>query len=366
MINSQYTPDSFSIPGETLLEILEEKGMSQAELAERMGRPLKTVNEIVKGKTSITPDTSLQLERVIGIPAEFWNIREANFRAQLARQKELEELETHLEWVSTFPIKEMIKRAWIDCDNSKSNQIIALLNFFGVATPKQWSDGWTKHKLAFRKSLSFDTKLGPTSAWLRKGELEAEVEECSQFDRELLISLLPEIKSLSKEKNPDVFLPKLKSLLASAGVVIVFVKPFPGVPIFGASKWLSPHKAMIQLSLRGKTEDLLWFTIFHEIGHILLHSKKELFVEFIKKDAEKPIEEHEADDFAAEQLLPREEFKKWADRQTEFNESNIKRFADSHGISPGIVVGRLQNKDYLDFSDSLNKLKYRFEWSDED
>lgn len=77
-----YRPDKISAPGETLLDLLEEREMSQVELAKRMGRPLKTINEIVKGKTAITSETAIQLERALGAPAEFWNQREANYVGQ--------------------------------------------------------------------------------------------------------------------------------------------------------------------------------------------------------------------------------------------------------------------------------------------
>ncbi len=92
-IQNEYMPESVSPPGETLQELLEEKGMTQAELAQRMGRPKKTINEIVKGKAEITPDTSLQLERVLGIPSSFWNNRERAYRESLARKKEEEWLQ---------------------------------------------------------------------------------------------------------------------------------------------------------------------------------------------------------------------------------------------------------------------------------
>ena len=87
-IQNQYNPDYVSPPGDTLLDVLEERGMSQAELAERTGRPRKTINEIINGKTAITPDTALQLERVLSIPAQFWSQREQNYQDFLARQRE--------------------------------------------------------------------------------------------------------------------------------------------------------------------------------------------------------------------------------------------------------------------------------------
>jgi addiction module HigA family antidote len=113
-----YRPSRLSPPGATLSDLIEERGMKQSELAERTGRPLKTINEIIKGKAMITPETAIQLERVFGTPAEFWNQREANYRGYLARQKELESLDKSQNWLKQFPVKEMEKRGWIRIEGS--------------------------------------------------------------------------------------------------------------------------------------------------------------------------------------------------------------------------------------------------------
>ena len=362
-IKNEYRPDVVSAPGETLSDVLEERGMSQVDLAERTGRPLKTINEIIKGKTSITSDTSIQLERVLGISAEFWNQREANYRSFLARNKEQNDLNSHGNWLKQFPVSEMIKRKWIsDPGKGKTAQIISLLNFFGVANPDQWAEGWTKHRLAFRKSMKLEAKLGPTSAWLRQGEIEAEKMECAPYNREKLLELIPQIRQLTTERDPGKFIPKLQELCLQAGVALVFVQPFSGVPISGASKWLNASKAMIQLSLRGKTDDLLWFTVFHEINHILHHSKKEMFVEFDKREASRGPEEDEADQYAAEQLLPKAEFENWVQDRISISTTDVQSFAKEQGIAPSIIVGRLQFTKKIHFSSPLNSLKVRYTW----
>src|SRR4051812_8301938 len=130
MAENQYLPDEVSPPGETLLEVLEERGISQAELAERTGRPRKTINEIVKAKSAITPETALQLERVLGVPAHFWNSRESAYREFIARRDEHLRLEAQLYWVDRFPVREMIKRGFIpDRRPNKIALLEALLDF---------------------------------------------------------------------------------------------------------------------------------------------------------------------------------------------------------------------------------------------
>jgi HTH-type transcriptional regulator/antitoxin HigA len=357
-----YRPDMVSAPGATLLDLLDERGMTQAELAERTGRPLKTINEIIKGKAAITSETAIQLERALGVTAEFWNQREANYRAYLARHKELEHLIMQKDWLKRFPIKEMKKRGWLgECKDTIADQMISILNFFGVATPDQWEFGWTQRRLAFRKAMNLKSDIGAISVWLRQGELEGEKIQCKPFSKEKLLLSLSLIRELTKERDPNIFIPKLSNILSGCGIAVVFIKPLPKVPVYGASCWLHPEKALVQLSLRGKTADILWFTIFHEIAHIIKHSKKEFFIEIDDKSIHKSPEELEADDYAAETLIPALQLNAWLKKNGRLNAGVISDFANELNIAPGILVGRLQHLKQVKYSD-FNGLKFRYNW----
>jgi HTH-type transcriptional regulator / antitoxin HigA len=210
--------------------------------------------------------------------------------------------------------------------------------------------------------MNIDTDIGATSVWLRQGEIDGEKVHCEQYDRQKLISSLDVIRSFTVERDPQIFVPKLQETLSKCGVAIVFIKPFPKVPVFGASCWLNSTKALIQLSNRGTFSDKLWFTVFHELCHILEHSKKEIFVEIDDKTSAKPPEEVEADEFAAEKLIPREKLEKWLAQTHTLNKSSIISFANEIGIAPGIVVGRLQFIQKLHWS-NLNDLKFQYKWN---
>src|SRR6266581_132260 len=99
-----YSPDTVSMPGETLQELLDERGMTQKDLANRMGRPIKTINEIVKGKAQITPETAVQLERALGLPAAFWNEREAHYRGYLAQVNAEYHAAQWIPWLNKLPL----------------------------------------------------------------------------------------------------------------------------------------------------------------------------------------------------------------------------------------------------------------------
>jgi HTH-type transcriptional regulator / antitoxin HigA len=167
------------------------------------------------------------------------------------------------------------------------------------------------------------------------------------------------IRALTREE-PQVFVPRLTDLCAAAGVAIVFVPELPKTGVSGATRWIG-DRAVIQLSLRYKSNDQLWFTFFHEAGHILKHGRKEIFIESNGLDGEK---EEEANAFARDKLIPPEELRRFLQHWNQSNEGII-AFADRIGIAPGIVAGRLQHDGLLPNSHG-NKLKIYYRWASEE
>jgi HTH-type transcriptional regulator / antitoxin HigA len=362
-VQNQYAPDYVSLPGETLEEILEEKGMSQTELAERTGRPKKTISEIINGKAAITPETALQLERVLGVSASFWNNRERQYREALARQEENERLKNQVSWLKQIPVRDMIQQQWIEFYEDKVTQLREVLNFFAVASPEQWEEIWSKTiSVNYRKSKTFESDDSAVAAWLRKGEIDSESIACADYDANKFKEALQKIRTLTQD-SPDMFQPEIVKLCADSGVALVFVPQLPKTRTCGATHWLSQKKALIQLSLRYKTNDHFWFSFFHEAGHILLHGKKEVFLEGKDiQDNSKQDKEKEADNFAADLLIPPNELKQFIESPQRLSKEAIQQFAFSIGIAPGIVVGRLQKEKILPQS-HCNGLKQKFEWT---
>ena len=362
-IQNQYTPDYVSPPGETLEEVLEERDMTQAELAERMGRPKKTISEIINGKAAITPETALQLERVLGIKASFWNKRERHYREALARREESERLSKQVEWLDQIPVNDMVKQKWIQFYQDNVEQVREVLNFFGVASPEQWQTVWGSAKVYFRKAPAFQSDPGAVAAWLRRGEIEAAEISCAPYNAGKFKEMLQQVRALTVEP-PEVFQLEVLRLCAAAGVAVVFLPELPKTRTCGATQWLSPDKALIQLSLRYKTDDHLWFTFFHEAGHILLHPKRSVFIEFEKKDKDR--EEDEANNFAADVLIPPLEWKRFlSSGQRKPTIPRIQQFALEIGIAPGIVVGRLQHHEKALSPRVGNGLKRKLQWVSE-
>ncbi|MEE3716751.1 HigA family addiction module antitoxin [Tumidithrix elongata RA019] len=362
-VHNQYLPDYVSPPGETLLEVLEERGMSQADLADRTGRPKKTISEIINGKAAITTDTALQLERVLGISASFWNSREQKYREFLARQQEQARLQVQIAWLEKVPVKEMIKLGWIEKSKEKVEQLQIVLNFFGVVSPEQCDVYWGTKALAFRKSVAFESDRIATNAWLRKGELDAQKIECAPYDAEKFKRALEEIRSLTVE-NPKEAISKVKQLCAAAGVVVVLVPSLKGVRASGVTRWLTPTKALIQLSFRYKRDDRFWFTFFHESGHVLQERKRDVFIETDEKKDYDPNDAMEkgADEFAANLLIPKQPLQQFLENG-KLDDREISLFATELGIAPAIVVGRLHHDGVLAYNRG-NNLRRKIDWDD--
>lgn len=355
-IEHEYEPDFVSPPGETLQDILDDIGMSQAELARRMGRPNKTINEIIKAETAILPRTALQLEKVLNIPASFWNNREKKYREYLAKKEEKKLLMQDVEWTRNFPINEMVKFGWIKRFIDKVTQFDEILKFFGVANIKQWGEIWNFEHIHFRKSSLNTEKFYLLSAWLRQGELLAREIGCSAYNQSLFLKNLYEIRHLTNEQ-PEKFITEIQNLCAQSGVAFVLVPELSRSGVWGATRWLSSTRALIQLSLRYKTNDHLWFTFFHEAGHIVKHGKK---TPFIESDNYTDELEKEADEFAKDILIPEERYQKFINHGR-LSGLRIRRFANEIGIHPGIVVGRLQHDKLVPFR-NFNKLKIKYTW----
>jgi HTH-type transcriptional regulator/antitoxin HigA len=357
-----FEPDWVTGPGDAIEEMLEERSWTQAELAERTGFTRKHVNDLVKGRASVTADTALRLEAIFGAPADFWLRLEAFYRECLERRRRYDALRNAATWLKELPLNQMVKLGWVDRVSHRGQQVSKVLSFFGVASVEAWRRQYETPLAAFRASDKLEKKVGAVAAWLRKGELDATEIRCSPFAKAGFTAALKEARALTNESAPAVLAPRLVELCAAHGVAVVFVPAPVGCPASGATRWLSPEKAMLILSLRHKTDDHLWFTFFHEAAHILIHGKKMQFVDL--DDAIGNESEEEADRFARDRLIAPANARRLKDlaRAGKISKAAVCRFATEQGIAPGIVVGRMQKEGWLPWT-HLNGLKVRYSWA---
>jgi HTH-type transcriptional regulator / antitoxin HigA len=355
--DNAYRPDFATPPGETVKETIEALGITQVELARRMGRPLKTINEIINGKAMITPETALQLELVLGVPAVFWTNLERNYQLTNARLAEDQRLTAEIELVRRYPYADLVRYGCVRDTRKPLDRVRELLKFFGVNS----LTSITSPEGAFRVAVKSRPSAESLAAWLRMGELASRDVPVRPYDASRLTNLLPELRMLTQDRQPT-WASLLRDRCADSGVAVVFVPHLTRSYAHGATRWLTPSKALVQLSLRCGYADIFWFSFFHEIGHILKHGKREVFVDFDDRSASP--KEAEADSFAAETLIPGDRYAGFA-RLGKFDPLSVRQFASLIGVHAGIVVGRLQRDRYLEHN-MLNQLRVQLTWASGD
>ena len=355
-----YQPDYAVHPGEILGEHLEALQMSQAELARRCNRSSKLINEIISGKAPIEPATAVHLEKALGLDARIWLGIEADYRLHLQRQEEAQEAENQQAWAKSFPVSELVKRGVMSKPASKAEKVGAVLRFFGVGSIDAWEATYGEKLLsnvAFRHSPSYGSDRFALATWLRLGEIEAEGIATQPYDKPTFLKALTEIRSLTATQSTES-LETTQRLCSEAGVALAIVKPLPRTSLHAVSRWLSPKKAIIQLTARYMRDDQLWFSLFHESAHVLFHGKRQMFVR--TKDKQDTEEEEQADRWAANFIISPKDWRTFSDAR-EFTAGDVAAFADKQGVSPGIVVGRLQHEGRTHYR-NLNQLKAQLQW----
>ena len=347
-------------PGELLEEEIEFIGMTQQELAKRMGRPPQVVNEIIRGKKSITHETATELENVLGIPAHIWTNSQSTYDFTLARLKERDQWAAQVKagWLDKFPIREIEKFGWIDPYRGKADKVGALLGFLGFAS----FDAWNKHSvesvLGFRISENSKVSTGALAAWLRKGEIDGRNMDTAEYDTQAFRGAIKQIRAMTSDAPSD-FAPAMQSLCADAGVAVVFIPELPKSGANGVARWLTPQKGLIQMSLKWKWSDIFWFSFFHECCHILDHKVRDVHIDGINGASQSEYE-IAANEFAADLLIPPDEWQSFVNARR-YDETSVANFAAQIEIDTGIIVGRMQREKLIHYN-RLTNLKTRYQW----
>ena len=204
-----------------------------------------------------------------------------------------------------------------------------------------------------------EARPASVAVWIRRGEIDASKIDCKPWNSKLFEASLQEIRSLTKIKDPQQFIPRLQSICSENGVAVVIARTPKGCPASGATKFLSDNKALLMLSFRHLTDDHFWFAFFHEAGHLILHGKN-LFLE--GTDLTPAIEEGQANEFAERTLIPAE-FKNELLGLRAHNAREIIKLAVKMGVSPGIVVGQLHHLGLVSHK-ALKTLQRHYKWDE--
>lgn len=350
-----YIPNKSIPPGYTIAKALDREGMTQKNLCARTGLSEKHLSQIVNGTASITVETALLLENALGGSASFWINLEKNYQETKARLERLTLIKKETGMVPRFFYNELAKRGYVDQTTNKENRVENLWRFFGV---NSLSFVKNTEAVAYRKRTSIEVKTEGIAAWLRCGEIESKKDELPEYSSKKLRGSLATIKSLSRKK-PEEFSEAIKAILNKAGVSLVYIPHFPGTGVSGAVRWIK-NNPVIQLSIYYSWADIFWFNLFHEIGHLMLHGKKEKFIEFDNRElVAAKDKEDEADKFASDELIPPKRYEEFL--KDSLTKAGIIDFANRINVHPGIVAGRLCHDKKVDWS-SVSKLRPRLKF----
>ena len=325
--------------------------MTPKELAVRCNKPIKTISEVLNGKSAITPEMAIQFENVLQIPARYWLRRQYHYDEATARNNRQNVIEEAKEWAKQFPYSEMAKRGWVTKTRQIEEKTEALLEYFGISTHIAWERVYISSELkaSFRISLAHTKTPYALSAWLRRGDVLARKLDAAEYSTKNLKAILPELRNIMA-KQPNDFFHQVQVLCLSAGVKLVYTPCLPKAPINGVARWIDSNTTpLIQLSDRYKRNDVFWFSFFHELGHILLHGKKDIFLENVEYKGMDLEKEAEADSFAIEWTLS-EKNEDEISRDKPHTIEKILAYAEKFNTHPALIVGRLQKKKVIPYS----------------
>ena len=346
-----------SCPGDTIQEHIDHIGMSQAELAERLGRSVPKLNELIKGKAPITKETATRLDYVLGVPASFWLNLERQYQDELLGIEQLEYLEQCKGWLKGFPLAALKKMKAIPNTKNKYELVAGLLKFFRVASPAEWSSIYEGSSLAFKIELRHTADPKAISAWLRIGELQAEKLDLKRFDKKKLSGSIPSIQEISFKK-PHNWMEELQRVCSLCGVALVYTPCISKAPIYGATRWIKNKTIpLIQVTDRQKDYNAFWFTFYHELAHIKYHNKSDIFIDGLKEILPDKNKEAEADEFAARMLLT-EKDRNELHQYSSFTKELVLMLSEKFNRHPGIIVSQIQRINNSLYKDvRLNSLK---------
>lgn len=346
-------PDYVVAPGEILAEHLEVRGFSQKEFATRVQLSEKHLSQIITGKKSITVESAVKFERVLGVAAKFWMDLESQYKLDLLRVEGQAEAHESAEWAKRFPLREMISMGWLPSDSTWEEKADALLRYFSVSSPKAWEDQFAGICGQCRRTATKTPKIEPLSAWVQRLENQARLAVLPEYSSARLESQMPAIKKCLASPTGR-YQAQLVQVLSDCGVYLAFEDHLPKTFINGVTMWVVGRPA-IQMSLRYKFADILTFSLFHELAHVLLHNGKAH--RFVDVDAysDDPLEA-EANKWAANQLIPPESWNAFL-KTTPWTRQSVTRFSQEVCVHPGTVVGRLAFEKRIGWSDRLGALR---------
>ena len=346
-------------PGETLREAIEDRGISRKELALRTAFTEKHISKVLNGKSPISSKFALALETALAIDAVFWLNLQANYDIELAsleqpetvRDEEIDVLQDLNPIIIFWQNKEVLNKS-----NDKRHKVLQLRSILGVKNLTVIPN--LQIAAAFRASNSKPMNPYVMFAWVKLCEMTvAKLRVMKTLDIELLKSSITKMKQLMFAEA-CVMQKQLTSILMDCGIKFSIVPNFPGAPVQGFIEKNASNEMVLCMTIRQKFADVFWFSFFHEIGHIMRGDVSTCFIDYSNVSDEK---EKLADEFAKNVLIPQDSYNDFL-LEKKITLQSIKNFAQTIGVPPYIVIGRLQKEKLVPYN-KYSEEKLRFEWA---
>ena len=349
-------------PGETILDVLEERGLTQVELAARTGVTPAYISNVISGKKNISANFAMSLEYALGVPKSFWLNLQANYDAELLEYNEehtITEEEKNVRKKLAEVIKYLRATSKIPEKQTTNDNILSLRNVFQVSNLCNLKDLVPSGAFRLATCKTIDPYI--LGAWLRICQIGAKSIHENEFDVDKTDELIAELKAIMTNDNCDLQT-ELATTMAKYGIDFSVVHNFRGAPVHGYICQKSENCYQMALTIRGAYADIFWFSLFHELGHIVNGdvSKSQKFIDLV--ETEQTNREIEADKFATNALIDPNDYVRFV-RSKDFSIVSIKRFAKAQNIMPYMVIGRLQKEGRVPYS-WFNDYKLRYKWAE--
>jgi HTH-type transcriptional regulator/antitoxin HigA len=339
-------------PGEFLRDELEERGWTQTDLAQIMNRSATVVNEIIVGRRGISPETARGLSAALGTTPELWMNLESAYQLSRLRDDDNDAIARRARLYSIAPVKDMIRRGWIEPSDNVAVLETRVLKFFDMSSADDEPD-WPAH--AARKATPYSQAPTPAQkAWLHRVAQLAGAVHTKAFSKHVVNDVVADLRLLMHQPQEVRRVPRL---LSDAGIKFVIVEPLPSTKIDGACLWMD-DQPVIALTLRFNRLDNFWFVLLHELAHVRQEIRSlDIELDATWGDLDEPDTERDASEFATENLVPQDQLDSFIARvRPLYSARRVEAFAQTMQVHPAIVVGQLQHRREIQFSSLRNKL----------
>ena len=334
-------------PGYYVADIIEDMGISQAEFATRMGTTAKTLSNLVNGQMNLSNDLAKKIAVMLGTSPEVWLNLQSAYDQKLIEIEMAKDFDAQKAIVGMIDYLYFVKVANLPATRDVREKVGNLCKYFMISNLQILAQ--PDFLVNFRTGISTveEKNIINARAWIQTAMNFAKSIQTNRFDADKLRTALPELRGMTV-KNPEDFLPRMREIFSECGVAFVLLPNLKNSGINGAVKWVNSDRVVLAMNNRGLDADKFWFSLFHEIKHVLQQKIKTVFISASTKELTELDNtlERDADEFASNYLISNAQMKQFSPSKYTTDEE-IVAFAKSIGIHPGIVAGRLQHEKII-------------------